>query len=89
MISSVPLVEAFIINHTFGVVRLSETLLDSIVPINDGNIAINGCSLLRADYPKTMKRVAVWIYFKEPLPLIKRNHLTNMKECLLTEVNIN
>ena len=37
----VPLVKIFIKNHSFGIVRLSETFLDSTVPINDGNIAIN------------------------------------------------
>ena len=29
------------------------------------------------------------MYFKESLPLIRRSDLTNMKECLATEINVN
>ena len=53
------------------------------------NIQINGFSLLRADYPNNIKRGGVCIYFKESLPSIKRNDLTNLKDCLVTEINVN
>ena len=29
------------------------------------------------------------MYFKESLPLIRRSDLSNMKECLVTEINAN
>ena len=50
---------------------------------------INRYSLLRADHPNNIKRAGVCIYFKESLPLIRRNDLTNLKDCLVTEINVN
>ena len=53
------------------------------------NTQINGYSLLRAHHPNNIKRGRVCIYFKESLPLIRRNDLTNLKDCLVTETNGN
>ena len=36
-----------------------------------------------------MKQGGVCIYFKEFLPLISGSDLSNMKECLVTEINVN
>ena len=85
----VPLVEAFITSNNFDLVCLSETFLDSTIPNDDVNIQINGYSLLRADHPNNIKRGGVCIYFKESLPLIRRNDLTNIKDCIVTEINVN
>ena len=75
--------------HNLGIVCLSETFLDSTVPDHDENININGYSLLRVDHPNNIKRGGVCMYFKEPLPLIRRSDLSNMKECFVTEINVN
>ena len=83
------LIEAFITTSNFDIVCLSETFLDSTIPDDDVNIQINGYSLLRADHPSNIKRGGVCIYFKESLPLIRRNDLTNLKDCLVTEINVN
>ena len=85
----VPLVEAFITSNNFDLVCLSETFLDSTIPNDDVNIQINAYSLLRADHPNNIKRGGVCIYFKESLPLIRRNDLTNIKDCIVTEINVN
>ena len=50
---------------------------------------INRYSLLRADHPNNIKRAGVCIYFKASLPSIRRNDLTNLKDCLVTEINVN
>ena len=50
---------------------------------------ISGYSLLRVDHPNNIKRGGVCTYFKESLPLIRRSGLRNMKECLVTEINVN
>ena len=47
---------------------------------------INGYSLLRADHPSNSKRGGVRLYFKEHLPLIRRNDLSILQECLVTEI---
>ena len=85
----VPLLEAFITSNNFELVCLSETFLDSTVPSDDVNIQINGYSLLTAIHPNDIKCGGVRIYFKESLPLIRRNDLTNIKDFLVTEINVN
>lgn len=45
--------------------------------------------LLRADHPNYVKRGGVCIYFKESLSLIRQNDLTNIKDCLVTEISVN
>ena len=62
---------------------------DSTIPNDDVNIQTNGHSLLRADHPNDFKRGGVCIYFKESLPLIRGNDLTNIKDCLVIEINVN
>ena len=82
----VSLIEAFITTHNFDIICLSETFLDSTVSQDDENIMINGYSLLRADHPSNSKRGGVCFYFKEHLPLSRRNDLRILQEYLLTEI---
>ena len=63
--------------------------LDSTIPDDDQNIQTNRYSLLTADHPNNIKRRGIYIYFKETLPLITRNDLTNIKDCLVTKINVN
>ena len=85
----VQLIEAFMTTKYFDIVCLSETLLNSTILDDDENIQINGYSLLRADHPNDIKHGGVCIYFKESLPIIRINDLTNIKVCLVTEINVN
>ena len=82
----VSLIEAFITTHNFDIICLSETFLDSTVSQHDEDIMINGYSLLRVDHPSNSKRGGVCLYFKEHLPLIRRNGLSILQECLVTEI---
>ena len=81
----VPLIEAFITTSNIDIVCLSETLLDSTISDDDVNMQVNRYSFLRADLPNNVKRGGFCIYFKESLPLIIRNDLTNLKDCLVNE----
>ena len=83
------LIEVFITTSNIDVVCLSKTFLDSTLADDDVNIQINGYSLLRAHHPNNIKRGGVCIRFKESLSLITRNALTNLKEFLVTEINVN
>ena len=85
----VPLIKAFITTSNFDIVCLSEMFLDSTIPDDDVNIQVNGYSLLKANHPNNIKRGRACIYFKESFPLIKRNDLINLKDCLVTEINVN
>ena len=85
----VPLIETFIKTSNFDIVCLFEMFLDSTIPNDDVNIQINGNWLLTADHPNNIKGVGVCIYFKESLPVIRRNDLTSLKDFLVTEINVN
>ena len=50
---------------------------------------INRYSLLKADHPNNIKHGGVCLHFKELLPLIRTGSLTNIKDCPVTEVNVN
>ena len=82
----IPLIEAFINTHNFDIICLSESFLDSTMPQNDENINIKGYSLLRAGHPGNG---GVCSYYKEYLPLIARNDISCLQECLVTELSIN
>ena len=84
----VPLIEAFVTTHNFNVLCLSETFLDSTIDLNNGNINIDGYSILRADHPSNNKRGYVCIYYKQFLPLIRRDDLSTMQETIVTEISV-
>ena len=46
----------------------------------------NRYSLLRVDHPSNSKCGGVCLYFKDHLPLIRRNGLSILQECLVTEM---
>ena len=83
------LVEVSITTSSFDKVCLSETFLDSTISKDDENMQINWYSLLRTDHRNDIKRGGVCIYSKELLPLIRRNDLINIKDCLVTKINVN
>ena len=84
----VPLIEAFTSTHNFDILCLSETFLDSAIDFNDENINIDGYSILRADHLSNNKRGGVCIYFKQSLPLIRRDDLSTMQEAIVTEISV-
>ena len=82
------LIETFISTHNFDILCLSETFLDSTIDLNDENININGYSILRADHPSNNKCGPVCIFFKQSLPLIRRDDLSTMQEAIVTEISV-
>ena len=52
----ISLIEVFMTTNIFGIICLSETVLDSTISHQDENIMSNGYSLLRADHPSNSKR---------------------------------
>ena len=43
---------------------------------------------MRADHPSNTKRGGVCIYYKDHLPIIKRNDLCQLHDCLVTKLRI-
>ena len=61
--------KAYISVHKFDVICLSETYLDSTVPLDDVNLVISGYSLIHSDHPSNTRREGVCLYYKNYLPL--------------------
>ena len=60
--------------------------LDSSIQSDDEKIKIDGYTLIRADHPSDSKKNGVCIYYKEHIPLIKRDDLCTLNNCLVTEI---
>ena len=65
-----------------------ETFLESNISNDDNRINIVEYSLLRADHPSNTKKGGVCIYYKDFLPLLKKDDITDLKEVLLTEITV-
>ena len=82
----ISLLEAYITQHNYDMICLSETFLNSSIQSDDDKIKIDGYNLIRSDHPSDSKRGGVCIYYKEHIPLIKRNDLCFLDNCLVTEI---
>ena len=80
------LLEVYINVNISDIICLSETFLDSSIPTDGNRLNIPGCSMMRADHPSNTKRGGVCLYYKEHLRIIRRNDISNLKECLVTEI---
>ena len=84
----VSLLHILAVTNNYDIICLTETFLDSTIDNDDDRISIPGYNLLRADHPSNTKRGGVCIYYKDHLPIIKRNDLCQLHECLVTEMRI-
>ena len=76
------LLKAYISVHKFDIICLSDTYLDSTVPLDDDSLVISRYNLIRSDYPSN-----VCLYYKNYLPLRVLN-ISYLKECLNFELKI-
>ena len=49
--------------YKFDIICLSENYLDSSIPTNNGNLAVDGYNLVRSDHPSNIKRGGINITF--------------------------
>ena len=82
----ISLLQAYIIQNNYDIICLSETFLNSSIESNDDRISTDGYNLIQADHPSNSKRGWVCIYFKEHIPLIKRDDICTLDNCLVTEI---
>ena len=73
--------------HKFDIICLSETYLDSTVPLDNDNLVISGYNLIRSDHPSNPKRGGVCLYYKNYLPLRVLN-ISYLKQCLNFKLQI-
>ena len=85
--SKVSLLNAYTSLHSFDIICLSETYLDSSILSHYPNLEVQGCDLIRVDHPSNVKRGGVCIYYKNHLPL-KLTNINFLHECLTIELHI-
>ena len=78
--------QAYVTQHNYDIICLSETFLNSSIDSSDTRILIDGYNLIRSDHPSDSKRGGVCIYYKEHIPLIKRDDICTLDNCLVTEI---
>ena len=57
------LLKAYIADHKFDIICISETYLDSSTPSDDSNLEVSEYTFVRSDYPSNNKRGGVCIYY--------------------------
>ena len=83
---SISLLQVYITQHNYDIICLSEMFLNSSIETNDDRILIDGYNLIRADHPSDSKRGAVCIYYKDHIPLIKRDDIRTLDNYLVPEI---
>ena len=78
--------QAYVTQHNYDIICLSETFLNSSIDSNDTRTLIDGYNLIRSDHPSDSKRGGVCIYYKEHIPLIKRDDICTLDNCSVTEI---
>ena len=75
--------------HVIDIIGLSEKCLDSSMPIDGNSLSIPGNSIMIVDRrPSHTKRGRVSLSNKEHLPIIRRDYVFILKECLVTEITV-
>ena len=81
----ISLLQAYVTQHNYDIICLSETFLTSSIDSSDTRILIDGYNLIRSDHPSDSKRGDVSIYYKEYIRLIRRNDICTLDNFLVTE----
>ena len=64
------LLEGYINVNDTDTICLSQTFLDSSIPIDDNRLSIPGYLMMRADHPSNTKRGGLCLYYKEHRSII-------------------
>ena len=78
----ISLLQAYITQHNYE----SETFLNGSIQSDANRIKLDGYNLIRSDHPSDSKRGGVCIYYKEHIPLVKRDDICTLDHCLVTKI---
>ena len=84
--TKISLLQAYITQHNYDIICLTETFLNSSILSDDNRIKIEWYNLIRSDHPIDSKKGGVCIYYKEHIPLILRDDINTLDNCLVTEI---
>ena len=83
----ISLLQAYVTQHNYNIICLSETFLNCSIDSSDRRTLIERHNLIRSDHPSDSKRGSVCISYKEHIPLIKRDDICTLDNCLVTEIH--
>ena len=86
-IIKIMLLQAYLTTHSFDIVCLLETYLESAILNDDSRLSLHGYTLIRADRRSHIKS-GVCIFYKNHLPLIRKLGMSSLDECLVCELNV-
>ena len=81
------LLQAISVSKNYDIICLSETSLDPWIDSSDEKITVEDI-ISCVQVIQLSKMWEVRIYYKEHLPVMKRDDLCNLNECLVLEVRI-
>ena len=84
-VAEVSLLQGYITECNFDIC-LSETFPNSSLDSEDDRLKIEGYNLRRSDHPSGSKKGGVCVYYKEHIPLVRRDDLCTLNNCLVTEI---
>ena len=76
------LVEAFVVSNNIDIFCISQTFLDSSVD------NINGYTMVRIYHPSNIKHGGIAIYYKDHLPVIRRNDNSSLNENIVPKIRL-
>ena len=85
--AKISLIQSHALSYNIDIIFISETFLDSSIETNNPKSNIPGYNLLRSDHPSKIKRGGVCMFYKDYLPVIRRDDLCALTECIVVEVN--
>ena len=62
--TKIPLLQAYITQHNYDIICLTETFLNSSIPSDHNRITIDGYNLVRSDHSSDSKKGRVCVYYK-------------------------
>ena len=80
------LLQAYITQYNYDIICQTETFLNSSILNDDNRITIDVYNLIRSDHPSDSKKGGVCVYCKKHIPLILRDDINALDNCLVTEI---
>ena len=76
--TKISLLQAYITQHNYDIICLTEPFINSPTLNDDSRITIEAYNLIRSDYPSGSKKGGVCIHFKEHVSLILRDDINTL-----------
>ena len=74
--------------NDIDIICLSKTFLYSSIPVDYNRLSIPFYSIMRPGRSSNTKRGRICLNYRELFPIIQRDDISNLTECLVTEIAV-